>query len=339
MRPYHSLTLLPLCCAAAATTNRHPARQSVSNATAPADLLYQYAPVTWVENIAVRPNGWLLPVTITSPVLNQLNPTISELLLVHDFSAAGNAIDGITDILPDLFAVDVLRCNITAIKCTTGSVSTWTVDFRSHVWSRYQDGPEVKEITTLPDAKFLDGMATLSAREGLVIIADSYRGGIWRVNIWTGTTELIFTDPSMSPTANATAGVGVNGIRVRPGELYFTNSAMGTLNRVPIDAETGVKTGNVTVIASGLANPDDFEVDLSAGVAYVCAGAANQLLRVALAGGQVDVVASLPGPTSARWAAGRHADGRVLYVTTTGGLLQYVRDNVTTGGAVYEVVV
>jgi len=44
-----------------------------------------------VEDIDVRPNGWLLPTTTTSSLLNQLNPTTGELYLVYDLSA-GNGI-------------------------------------------------------------------------------------------------------------------------------------------------------------------------------------------------------------------------------------------------------
>lgn len=94
-------------------------RQNNEDATVSSTLIYQYNPITWVENLAVRPNGWLLTTTTTSPLLNQTDPVFGELYLVHDFSSAGNSIQGITEILPDLYAVDALTCNITSLTLHT----------------------------------------------------------------------------------------------------------------------------------------------------------------------------------------------------------------------------
>lgn len=97
-----------------------------------AKLIHQYAPPTWVENLAIRPNALMLPIATTSSILNQLDPSTGSLTLIHDFSSAGNAIQGITEIHPDLFALNVLTCNITGnLLCTPDSLSTWTVDFNN----------------------------------------------------------------------------------------------------------------------------------------------------------------------------------------------------------------
>jgi hypothetical protein len=149
-------------------------------------------------------------------------------------------------------------------------------------------------------------------------MADSFKGGIWRLNMFTGEKALIFTDPSMAGTAKAQNGI--NGIRVRPGELYFINSALGTMNCVPIDPATGAKCGNATIIADGLAAPDDFEIDDGEGVRYLCNGFLNQVLKSKLASGHSDVLVELPGPTSVRWGSVRQA--KRLFASTIGGLLQ-----------------
>ncbi|KAK3063889.1 hypothetical protein LTS18_011955 [Coniosporium uncinatum] len=312
---------------------------SVSQAIPPR-LVHQYQPVTWVENLAVRPNGNLLPITTTSPLLNQLDPSNGQLQLVHDFSAVGNAIQGITALCPDVFVVNALTCNITALTCTRGSVSSWLADFRSPNKGNkgrkcYKThGPsspcvDVKQIAAFPDAGFLNGIAALDSNT--VLMADSLLGGIWRLDVDSGARTLLFTDPAMAPTA--TVSTGINGIRIRPSILYFTNSALGTFNSIPIDPQSGNKTGPAIVIATGFAGPDDFEVDLGCGAAYLANGALNQLLRVSIANGTSSVIADVPGPTSARWA--RSWGKEQLYVSTIGGLLQYVTGNVTVGGAVY----
>ena len=48
---------------------------SWSNAKSTKHLVYQYEPITWVENVAVRSNGKVLSITTTSAVLNELDPT------------------------------------------------------------------------------------------------------------------------------------------------------------------------------------------------------------------------------------------------------------------------
>jgi lipoate synthase len=82
-------------------------------------LVHQYAPITSVENLAIRANGKILPITTTSPLLNELDPATGTLRLVRDFADYGNAIQGITEITPDVFALNVLTCTIAAnLSCT-----------------------------------------------------------------------------------------------------------------------------------------------------------------------------------------------------------------------------
>ena len=293
-------------------------------------LVHQYAPITWVENLAIRPNGKILPITTTSPLLNELDPATGTLRLVHDFADYGNAIQGITEITPDAFTLNVLTCTIaTNLSCTPGSLSTWLLDFCDY--GSWDDMPRIRQLATFPNAGFLNGMAALNSNT--VLMADSFLGGIWSLNIYTGIKKLVFTDSSMNGTA--TVATGINGIRVRPGWLYFTNSAKGTFNRIAIDLKTGEKAGQSETISSSLSGPDDFEIDDDTGEAYVCNGAADEILRITLNGGRKRAIAKLPGLTSARWNVDQN--GKVLYVSDVGGLAQYVKHNVTLGGAIYRI--
>ncbi|EON69150.1 hypothetical protein W97_08336 [Coniosporium apollinis CBS 100218] len=122
--------------------------------------------------------------------------------------------------------------------------------------------------------------------------------------ILTGAAELVFTDKSMMGSADI--ATGINGIRRR---------------------------GNATVVANGLLGPDDFELDDAEKNVYVTDIFANQMLRISTEGENVEVVANLAGPTSARWATRRRGKAN-LYVSTSGGFLQYAQGNVTVGGSV-----
>jgi hypothetical protein len=297
-------------------------------------LIRQYSPLVWEENLALRPNGNILAVSNTSPILQQLEPKTNRTLFSHDFSAHGNAIQGITEVSPDVFAIDVLTCDIVGTQtCTSGSGSVWRVDFRK--CSKSVDLPEVSRVAVLPDAGLLNGMATLDSHEGTILMADSLFGSIFRANIWSGEAGFLFTDPAMRATSEVPSSI--NGIRVVANHLYFTNSARGNLNRIQIHPRTGLPSGNVSVIASDFVGPDDFEIDAREEVAYVCDGIGNRLLAVCLRTGSIELGIDLPGPTSARWAPLRGRETSRLVVSTSGGLKQYIDHNVTIGGAIYEV--
>lgn len=92
--------------------------QDVASASASApsvQLVYQYQGAVWVENLAVRPNGWILPATASSAILTQINPVNGQQQVVHDWSAVGSSIMSITDVQPDLFLVNTMYCDLTIL--------------------------------------------------------------------------------------------------------------------------------------------------------------------------------------------------------------------------------
>ncbi len=86
------------------------------NAEAVANLVYQYQGAVWVENLAVRPNGWIIPARATSAVLTQLNPATGEIQVLHDWSAVGSAIMSITVVQPDVFLANTMYCDLTILQ-------------------------------------------------------------------------------------------------------------------------------------------------------------------------------------------------------------------------------
>jgi hypothetical protein len=63
----------------------------------------------------------------------------------------------------------------------------------------------------------LNGITALDGNA--VLMADSFLGGIWSLDIHTGRKKLLFSDTSMNGTA--ALQTGINGIRVQLGLLYF----------------------------------------------------------------------------------------------------------------------
>ncbi|AEO64813.1 uncharacterized protein THITE_2142617 [Thermothielavioides terrestris NRRL 8126] len=169
----------------------------------PVRTVYQFTTETWIENLAVRPNGNLLLIVdenVTSPVhpvaLYQLaNPASPhpELSLVYSFPLG--TVLGITEVQHEVYAV--LAENFTGnFESVPGTTKMYTFDFNGG--------------------------------------ADMYAASVWAVNITTGTTRLFAQAPEMAQVHNYTR-MGINGLRVAYDYLYFTNSDLKCVFRIPMD--------------------------------------------------------------------------------------------------------
>jgi hypothetical protein len=125
-------------------------------------------------------------------------------------------------------------------------------------------------------------------------------------------------------------GLGINGVRIRENDLYFTNTAKGLFAKVPIDSSTGEATGPVKVLAkTGILGPltgiDDFALGRIGDEAYIVNFVQNKLLKVDRSG-RVETLAGtifsqkIPGPCSAQFGRTEKDEG-ILYVTTSGNAL------------------
>ena len=203
------------------------------------------------------------------------------------------------------------------------------------------------EVARFPDAGLLNGMTVLDPSAGVLLIADSIKGVVWSLNVRTGATGVAINDTTMAPTE----GLGINGLHVRDDSLFFDNTAKRTFNRIPIDIKTGRATGPAVAL---LANKttlagDDFTFDLK-GNAWVVSGSSNEVYFLANAADptnepmSIDSVAIIGDPTqllgltSARFGISTEDRRRgSLYVTSNGGVPQYMEANWTMGGTISRV--
>ncbi|KAK3984453.1 hypothetical protein QBC44DRAFT_336965 [Cladorrhinum sp. PSN332] len=191
------------------------------------------------------------------------------------------------------------------------------------------------DVIPVPDTWILNGLIALPAKPHILLSADSTEGRILRINTQTRQADVAFADPLLDANNHPVLPLGVNGIRIRDGYLYFTNSARGIFGRVKIDQE-GNKTGNVEVLyqlvgETGFENAyDDFVLDERTGDAYVT-WHDRSLVRLRRQGrtwrqevivGRTDGIGSvgeagavvLKAPTAVILGKG----GRELFVTTAG---------------------
>lgn len=277
--------------------------------------LWKFASYVDIENINLRPNGQVLMTTFTNASLYTLDPTSSSPTaeLVASFTPS-TALTGITSVGNDKFAV---------IGGVRGSYmytneTVYTCDFSAG------SEPAIEVVATLPDAVMLNGMDSLPQNPAVVLIADSRVGAVWRVNTTDGDVAIAYQGDLLLPPENATVPIGINGLKVSNGYVYFTNTAKSFFARMAV-TDDGVMHGEVETVAPLVQGEeeydwDDFVIDASGEISYM-AQSPNAIGRVNIGTGEMDVVVgfgnetiSLIGPTSVALAE----DGVTAYVSTRG---------------------
>lgn len=317
-----SLTLLSALLSSAAAAPHLRARDTSSR------IVYQFAEGTWVENLAVRQNGNLLLDLVDRPEVYQIDPNAngSSPSLVYRFSDV-TSVFGISEVSTDVFNVITGNFSLSTFASTEGSYSVYQIDLSG-------SNTGIRKVAAIPEAEFLNGMTTLNSNS--VLVSDSQAGVVYRVDVETGKYEVVLDDSTMKPPSNASIPIGVNGIRVLNGYLYYQNLFAKLFCRVAIDSTTGKATGPYETLATN-SYADDFAITNEA-VAYAANGFENEILKVTTAG-TVEVVAGsltstlVEGATSAQF--GRTTkDSSVLYVTTGGGIAAPINGTYTEGGKI-----
>ena len=211
---------------------------------------------------------------------------------------------GIAEISSDVFAV-----------ITPNTV--WGVDLNQHRNHGSDNNVvEPEKIATIHQAGNINGMALLNQKTGMVVISDSQLGLIWRLDTTTGEYTVILKDPTMSANRKYGPLLGINGLRVHNGYIYYVNTPNRLYCRIPINPITGQAIGPAEIISKG-ALADDLAVS-EKGVGYL-AGLTDSVVTRVFEDGEMEVVANetiLHAATSA--AFGWLGDEKVLFVTTGG---------------------
>ncbi|KAK4501509.1 hypothetical protein PRZ48_007318 [Zasmidium cellare] len=303
--------------------------------------VYQFPNETWVENLAIRPNGKILATLIGSPDLWQIDPKSKDAQLITSFPNATSTL-GIAEVREDFFAVAVGNWSYVTFSTTPGSYSIWTIDLSAATTS--QPCGRVVKITDVPQAGFLNGLCSVPGQPDTVLVGDSDKGVIYQINLARRSSSIWLDDPAFKPNTTVAAQLGINGIHSHGGYLYFVNSFLRpTIGRVPINKH-GKPAGPVERVIDQSPWPsntgdhgDDFAFDKD-GNMWVTADPSNLLVKVNVAKRTSVIVAgglndrNIAGDTAA--AFGRtNEDENVLYITTNGGIA-YPRKTGVEGGKI-----
>ncbi|KAK4937025.1 hypothetical protein LTR66_015259, partial [Elasticomyces elasticus] len=153
---------------------------------------------SWVDNLVVRSDGNLLLTRLDTPEVWHVNTTSGNATLAYSFPNVTSCF-GISEIADDVFAVVI------------GNFSAKTYEPTSD--ERALQEPTASEIAAVPEADALNGMATFSREPGLVLVADSIKGVVWKVNTETGDYAVALNDTTMLP-AKGPLPLGINSVTV-----------------------------------------------------------------------------------------------------------------------------
>jgi hypothetical protein len=297
-------------------------------------VIAQFPVGTWIENIAVRSNGNLLLTSFLPDAtlyevsdLNRQSPVVTRLFTIDTVTS----FLGITETSKDVFAVagGNFSQSTGGVKGTYG---LWRVDF-TH-------GPPScpKLIASIPDAILLNGATTVPRKRHLVLLADSILNVIWRVDVKKGTVDKAVQFPPQIVTLSQAVTIGINGIHIHDGYLWFTNDtatvspATGDLEtsmyRIKID-ENGGAAYNV-LPKKALTLPSGAMDDFIYGprgrdIKWIATNAENKVYAAA-PDGKYSLVAGASGSfevaTATACQFGRtKRDSHILYVSTGGGTI------------------
>ena len=286
---------------------------------------------SFLENLAVRADDSILVTEVLQKQLWYVPPVTEAVpavpVPVHTFDQFTM---GITEAEPDVFCVN------TSDPFTAHESFLHRLDLRD-----WQPGEPAHPETVLEfpgQAGGLNGSCLLAP--GVLVLADSLAGLIWRVDlapgdgeptarVWLQHNSLAY-DPGGAPVLGMVPHQpGVNGIRyaARTNYLYYTSTGKKLFMRVPVDSGTHEPAGAPEFVAGGTM-ADDFCLDEDAGVAYVTTHRENTIDRVPLQPGCARQIVSgdpfddqLAGPSSAAWGRRPGDYGRIAYVTSDGGLV------------------
>ncbi|APA13045.1 hypothetical protein SS1G_08548 [Sclerotinia sclerotiorum 1980 UF-70] len=297
---------------------------------------------SWAENLAIRSNGDILVSRFDTPeVLLVSHTNAFEPITISTFNATTyKGCLGISETTKDVFYVITSAQIDDSFAKTSGVNSIWKINMNTFAQSNgvVTSPATVTKLVDITSADFLNGMTTLDDEN--ILVGDCYNGWVYKICVTTGAYEILINDPKMKIPVGASASLGVNGIKISGLYLYWTNTAIGTLNRINIKFD-GTPIGSSEVVVSNVPKADDF-VFKSDGTIWVAQNQVDELSYIPVGKKQATLVAgstistTLAGVTSGHF--GRTiADANILYLATSGGIASPINGTVSVAGSILMV--
>jgi hypothetical protein len=175
---------------------------------------------------------------------------------------------------------------------------------------------EAEVLVTMPDAIFLNGLTPFN--EERYLIADSYRGAIWELNIATKNTKIWLEHPDLARSSDSKEFPAANGIKINDNFVYVSNTEKMQIVRIEIDGDD--RAVNPEIWLENV-NLDDFAFDFR-GDLYGTTHIYNSVVRITTDGNVTTIATAAEGVVgSTALAFGKvDADDTGIYVVTNGGM-------------------
>ncbi|MGW0843857.1 hypothetical protein ACWD26_27695 [Streptomyces sp. NPDC002787] len=206
---------------------------------------------------------------------------------------------------------DDIVLGITRAHDGTLYVTYATGTSKTGVW-RIAPGRAPRQIAQLP-ANGLPNAIALDEQRGVLYVADSVLGTVWRVPRNGGTPTQWATGTALEPvpTSEGGFGIGANGLKVHHGDVWVTNSDRGTLLRIPVRRDGSA--GTIETRATGLAGVDDFAFTGRGDTVLAALFFSDEVALVRPDGTHTVVLTQQDGLSNPTSVAVRH---RTVYVTS-----------------------
>ncbi|KAM3107670.1 SMP-30/gluconolactonase/LRE family protein [Phormidesmis sp. 146-33] len=171
-------------------------------------------------------------------------------------------------------------------------------------------------LVTLPDAIFLNGLTPLA--EDRYLIADSYRGCIWELNIAEKTVRVWLEHSDLARSSSDNEFPAVNGLKIYGNSLYASNTEKMQLVRIPI--LLGGQPGEPEIFLQPV-NLDDFAFDQEGNV-YGTTHIYNSVVKITPSRHMTIIAQAeqgMAGSTALAFGRGE-SDRTSIYVVTNGGM-------------------
>ena len=316
----------------ASLISAHPQAAQPTNVPEAA-VVHQFPNGTWVENIAIRDNGGILATILSSPDVVYLDPSdnFKEAKTLVTFPIPKlSGVLGIAEVERDVFYIATSSFNITAISpARNGTGQVWRLNMTKYDTCEDKEAP-FELVASLPDSIFPNGMTTVPDQNYL-LVSDSTVGVVWRINIRTKAVDVVVNNDSTQVNSSSPVPIGANGIHTKNGYLYIANLSKALFSRIPIDA-TGKPVGPNEILTQGPITPDDFTLGENEKDAYITDPIVDSV-QYTTGNGDNSTLCSVKGPTAAQFGR-TEKDKNTLYITSTGGDLQYGKPPVLVGGTI-----
>ncbi|KAI1373477.1 hypothetical protein F4677DRAFT_216607 [Hypoxylon crocopeplum] len=235
-------------------------------------LVTQLPSDSWFEGFALRPNGKILASRLDEPELYTFNAEDPDSTpeLLHNFEEEANGLINLCPIPGGNDEYLILSGVVDLVNIEFEHFIVWRVSLSPDDSSP----PKVTKVTEIQDTGFCIGIIAISDR--VMLIPDSFKNCIWRLDIQTGQVALLVADDTMKAASGEGDYFGLNRVRVTDEYLWFTNTSAGMLCRIPIervqdDASVGIRTlGSVQVVTDDIPHCDGLALSRDQTTVFTC---------------------------------------------------------------------